>query len=847
MRALAGLRVVDLSDGLAGAHCGQTLADFGAEVALVEPPGGHPLRASAAFPFLARGRRSIALDLDAAADLATARRMIAAADILVESFGPVRAAALGLDPEETARLNPRLVHVSITGFGRTGPYAGLPADDAVVMAAIGASHMLSPMAPREGPAFASVPFASFSAAQTALQGVFAALLEREVSGRGQHVETSLLRGIAGHDIWNWFLHLLTTRYADAFTPAPHVQDGVPLSALIYRLLIALSADGRWLQFSQTSRHLYVAFMDALGLGWMFDDPDWGEQLPLVDDPGRRVELWDRMIAQVRTRTAAEWNAVFDERPDVWAEPFRRGIELLDHPQLRHDGNVVRVEDPDLGLVEQPGPIARMSATPAEVGRPAPRLDADAAYLRAWEPRPADGPPTADPPAADPSAGDPSAGGAGSAPLAGLTVLELGMYFAAPYGGSLLADLGARVIKVEPPAGDPLRSLASFPEIGAIKVMQGKECVALDLAAPEGRRIVHELARQADVVIQSFRAGVAERLGVDGATLLAINPDLVYVNAPGYGVDGPCGHRPAYAPTIAAGAGIAWRMAGATIPPTVPELSIVRTKEAALRLVAATNASFAQCDGLSALSVAAVTLLGLVARARGAGGQEVSTSMLNFAAHLNCEDVVRYPGRADTPAPDPRLYGLSARYRLYPTARGWVFLSVTSPAAWAALRAFPDFAALPADPGDDDRGSGSGSGSGGGWGGADGRDSGPAGGHGDEVLGSALGAVLARRAAADWERMLAGTAAVCVAVAEGTVEGTLMSERFGRGAELVTDVYHPMLGDHPRLTALVRFSRSTTVAGAGALVGQHTDQVLAGLGYPADQRSALRERGIVVAR
>ena len=129
------------------------------------------------------------------------------------------------------------------------------------------------------------------------------------------------------------------------------------------------------------------------------------------------------------------------------------------------------------------------------------------------------------------------------PLAGVTIVELGTFYAAPYGAAVLADFGARVIKVEAPEGDPLRNLMPFPELAGVKAMQGKESVAVDMASERGREIVLELARRADVVLQSFRAGVAERHGYTAADLLAVNPDLVYLNAPGYGSDGPCGHRP----------------------------------------------------------------------------------------------------------------------------------------------------------------------------------------------------------------------------------------------------------------------------------------------------------------
>jgi hypothetical protein len=118
----------------------------------------------------------------------------------------------------------------------------------------------------------------------------------------------------------------------------------------------------------------------------------------------------------------------------------------------------------------------------------------------------------------------------SLPLQGVTILELGAMFAGPYGATLLTDLGARVIKIEPLEGDYIRALVAFPEAGGAKVLQGKESVAVDFATPEGRAIVHELVKKVDVVLQRFRAGVAERAGIDEKTLKDINPDLVYLNA-----------------------------------------------------------------------------------------------------------------------------------------------------------------------------------------------------------------------------------------------------------------------------------------------------------------------------
>jgi crotonobetainyl-CoA:carnitine CoA-transferase CaiB-like acyl-CoA transferase len=805
--ALGGLRVVELAGGLAPAFVGNVFADFGADVAFVEPRAGAALRTSAAFPFLARGKHSIGLDVALPADLAALHRLIASADVLVESVPGDGSAVLGAPAEELLERHPRLVHVHISGFGPHGPYAALAPHEGLVMARIGGNSAFGGLADREGPAHVSVPFCEFSAAQAALHGALAALLERERTGRGQRVESSLLRGIASLDVWNWFLNLLTTRYADAFLPAPHVENGVPNSALIYRLLIALSEDGQWLQFSQTSRHLYVALMEVLGFGWMFDDPVWSA-IPLVDDPERRVELWDRMLEAVRARPADEWARVFDEFPNVWAERFRRGSELLDHPQMVHDRNVVLLHDAERGAVRQPGPIAQLRQTPGRADRSAPRLDASREHLSTWLPR-------------QQSVGAGAPGG--RAPLEGVTVLELGMYFAAPFGGSLLADLGARVIKIESLEGDPLRSLASFPEIGAIKAVQGKECVALDLSTPEGQRIVHEIAAEADLVIQSFRAGVAERLHVDAATLRAVNPDLVYVHAPGYGVDGPCGHRPAYAPTIAAASGIALRLAGPTLPENPTELTTAQEKDAAVRLVAATNTSFAQCDGLSALAVATSALLALLARARGAGGQDVFTSMLLTASHVNCEDVVAYTDRPATPSPDRDLLGLHATYRLYECAEGWVFLAAPDVDEWAALVAHPAFAHLSFDARFADT--------------THRHDA-------DAELAKELSAVFAGRAALDWEDQLVPNGVGCVAVRTDRVESILMSDEFGRAGDLVADVEHPMLGEHPRLAPVVTFSRSVTTPRGGSSVGQHTRPVVAELGYSETEIDDLVTRRVI---
>ena len=800
---LAGLRVVDLASTQAGAPVGQLLADYGADVLMVEPPGGSPLRELPAFPFWARGKRSLEVDLKAPDGAATLRTLLQSADVLVETFRPGVLDRLGFSSGEITALNPRLVHTSITGFGTTGPLRNMKGYEALVMAKIGGLTPFTPITRRPGPTFVSVPYCSFSASQTALHGTLAALYERESSGLGQHVEASLAQSFAAHDTWNWYVNIITDKYPDAFTPAaPYSDDLVPSSGFYFRLPVLLTKDGKWLQFSQTFPHLFRAFMRVLDLEWMFDHPDW-KGVPDFLEESKRIALWDILIERARQRTYDEWVEVFDAERDVWAEPFRQGRELLDHPQLQHDQQVVEVPDAERGLVRQMAPLVRLSSLPGQVVRGAPRVGEGGSFWAAAENR------------------APAEGG-GGLPLAGVTILELATMYAGPYASTLLTDLGARVYKVEPLTGDLIRHVLPFPELGGIKVMQGKESIAVDVRSEEGRQIVHDLAKKANLVVQSYRAGVAKRLGIDAGTLRAINPDLIYLSAPGYGVDGPCSDRPAFAPNIGAAAGLALRNAGPAVRDG-PELTTEEIKKVSIPLFLAGTPVSAQADGFSALGAATALLLGLYARARGAGSETMVTSMLSTMGHALGDDMVSYDGRPSLATADADLWGLHALYRLYPTADGWCFLAAPGERDWSALvTALAEEHDLAGDAL---------------FATAEGRQA------ADEALVKILTDVFARRTSAEWEALLTAADVGCAEVNTTNPERVLMEE-LGRAHGYVTDVTHPLYEDHPRLAALVRFSRSSTTAGPSCLAGQHTDDLLREIGRTDEDIAGLRARGVV---
>lgn len=804
---LSGLRVLDLSTSVAGIQATAHLADNGADVVFVEPPGGSRWRRHASWPLWTRGKSSLEVDLRSSSGVALVKDMVGDFDVLVETFRPGVADRMGIGYDELSAVAPGLVYGSVTGFGPTGKYAHVKAYEGVVMAALGIMDAYSTLHSRPGPAFASPWMCSVSATQVLLQGVLTALYEREVSGLGQHVETSLVEAVASQDLNN-FTHLfLRRRYPDAFEDVPFVSpSGVPNSGMAFRTLVALTADGHWLQFGQLSERLFRALMRALELEWMYDDPQWATA-PEFDDPAVRMRFWEKMLEAARRKTLAEWQAIFAADDDVWAEVYRRGAELLEHPQLVHDRRVADVVSASGRKLRAPGPLVVLDGTPAVQNEDPPVLDdfrRRGESPKSW------------------ASGLTLRNGADLSrdePLRGITIVELGMYFAGPLGATMLADLGARVIKVEPLDGDPGRNFTGFPEAGGTRTMQGKESIAVDMSSPRGREIVSQLIERADVVLQSFRPGVASRMGFDAPGVARINPEAVYVEAPGYGSTGPCAGKPSFAPTMGAASGFALRNVGDV--PARADLPLEEVKKHAARLFPATII-VGHADAFAAHAVATAILLGLIGRRRGAGGQRLETTMLATMSHVLSDQMVADPEADDCARPDEEMLGSSPLYRLYECSEGWVFLAVTTPTEWAAFRAAvgeqspPDALCVDGRP-DPER---------------------------ESELAGELEKLFLQRSAAEWEEQMLAADVACIQVAGATPAEVLMDNRLTVDGGLTVTVRHPLWDEHPRLKPALRFSRSSTTAPAGCLCGQHTDALLRELGYSDQQMTELHQANIV---
>lgn len=789
---LEGLRVVDLTSGPTGGVTTMVLADFGADVVKVEPPGGDRFRALAAGPLWLRGKRSVVLDLRDATRRAELHRLVSTADVLVVSGPPSRAARWGVDADAALALKPDLVHCSITGWGPTGALAEVPAYDGPVAALGGRMMAFERQLKRGGPVFAALPVTSHVASQGAVQGIVAALLARGTTGVGQRVETSLLQGLLPFDLMELLLVEVTERTGVAGVNVTSMGGDMP--TLNYHPI--RTKDGRWIQCGNLLEHLLMACLDAMDLlGELLAD-DRFVTSPGLWEPDAVEVARDMILSRALEKTADEWMDIFRANGNVAAEPFLTTAEALHHPDVVANGDIITLDEPAVGPVRMIGPMAELTATPAVVTRPAPLVGEHTDEVLASLPA-APATPAAAPAGARPA---PSTNGR---PLDGVLVVEFATIIAAPLSTSLLADLGARVVRVEVTDGDPYRHLVPGG-MPAAKTTAGKESICIDLKNVEGRAIARDLAARADVLVHNYRPGVPERLGLGYDDLAAVNPGLIWVSVAGYGRRSPSANRPATHPCAGAAMGGAGYQGGAAVTNDCASLADVR--EMSRQLIRANESN---PDPNTSVVAASATLLALLVRQRHGMGQAVYVNMLLANGFANIDDALAYEGKAPRPLPDADMFGLGAGYRLYRAAEGWVFLALTTDAERARFGAAvgrPDVA----------------------------------------VDADELGALFATRPAAEWEAVCTAARVACVR-ADGSTPGPF----FAKHPQMLVNGFspettHARWGTHRRWGSIVTVNGGNDRLGPGVLAGEHTDRLLAELGRSADDVARLRAAKVVAS-
>jgi len=764
-----GLRVVDCSRGTAGPRATGLLADYGADVIWVEPPGGDPCReqvpASAAV--FNRGKRSIELDLTDAGARAQLLALVDRAELFFESWRPGLAARLGLDYATLHDRNPRLVYVSISGFGEADGDAELPGYEPIVQAVLGS--MAEQVGHRDAPIFLGFPFASAGAASLAVIGALAALRRARQDGHGRHVSTSLFDGALAYHSMLWGE---TDASVEALAHAPLAMAAPPAMRLVTRSFEC--ADGEYLGIHTGAVGAFGRAMKVLGLDDRIPPSEDGMDIGVPLTPEQVPILLHETVEIFKTRPRAEWVDLFLDA-DVCAVEHLRPTEVYDTPQARHNEMVVTVEDPVLGPVEQVAPAAKFAATPGAVRRPAPRAGEHTAEVLAtmaeWPAPPK----------------RPAAASIDTRPLLeGVRVVDFGAYYAGPYSSRLLADLGAEVVKVEPLLGDQLRGI----ERPFFSAQAGKRAIAANLKDPALAEVSRALIRSADVVHHNLRPGAAERLGLDYASVTEVNPEIIYLHAPGWGSTGPFTMRQSFAPMQSGYVGVTYEIAGRFNPPMPPTAN--------------------EDPGNGLLGTIAI-LLALLHRDGTGAGQAVENAQLN-ASMTHMAHVVRTVdgGVIGADQLDPLQLGFGPFERLYETADGWACVVAYTEQDREALVKALGVERVP----------------------------------GDEHQADMIAAALAARATAVAVAEVRNAGAAIVEPA-GRSMHRLMNDPEQRRVGRVAEVVHADKGKVRELHVLVRVSDAEQVPHRLAPgLGEHTDEVLGELGCDGAAISALRARGAV---
>jgi crotonobetainyl-CoA:carnitine CoA-transferase CaiB-like acyl-CoA transferase len=645
--ALAGIRVLDLSDGIAGQFCTRMLADFGAEVLLAEPPAGSPMRRAAplapdgeslAFRHLNTGKASRIVECGA--DLLA---LAAGADAIV--IGPET------DRLALAAAAPDAVIALVSPFGTDGPWRDWAGCEMIYQAVAGLMHA-SGDGNRE-PLYGCGDRASHGAGAAACIAILAGLYARGRWGIGQAASVDIAAAAA------CMANPFVTQFLYNGLVEPRATRRQPLGLL-------RCADG-WVGF-WLHVHLYTPMMAALGLAAEAEDPRF--------KPAKsRLEHWDAFVALLQDTAAAETaDAVLAKLQSarvVAARCYSLTQLRDDCPHLAERGFWESIDTPS-GPRPILGPQFRLSATPRPPRTAPPPIGNATGFTGPRRAIPAPAPPPS-----------------GTGPLAGLRVVEFTTAWAGPMAGRILAWLGAEVIHVESASRtDSWRMVGQvfnptrFPADGAGEKPwdrcalfnsqnANKLSLSLELKQPAAKDAMLRILAGADVVLCNFTAGTLDRMGFGHAALKALKPDIIVAEMPAFGSSGPLSHATAIGPSMEMAAGMAGMIGHpggkpTTTGPTYP-------------------------DPIGALHGAVAVLTALLHRQHTGQGQHVEVPQVEAAMHFIGEHILAALATGENPQPMGNRVAWAAPHQAFPTAGAdqWIAIAATTDAAYRALCAAID--------------------------------------------------------------------------------------------------------------------------------------------------------------
>ena len=638
---LQHLRVIEVGGGIAASYAGKLLADAGADVVMIEPSGGEPLRrwsASGAelgdsdgplFQFLNTSKRSVTGDPNdpGIADL------LAGADIVIDSTDP------GL-PQQTIDAvrgaNPALVLVTISPWGRTGPYSTRPATEFTLQAECGGIGKRGN--PERPPVQAGGAIGEWTSGIYAGVGALAAARAAGRSGRGDHVDVSMFETmVMTMNTYSWISALFT---GDTHPVRPGRTVELPS--------IEPTADGH-VGFCTVARQQFLDFLVMIGR------PDWLEDEDMCGYGGRwrrRDEFRAVMHAWTTQRTTAEVIAEASARR-IPVAPIGTGATV---PTLEaFAGRDVFTTNPSGGFTQPTVPYQLHGAA-----------------TRPFEPVPEPGEHTGQIEArsAQPNRGEPT-----GLPLAGVRVIDFTAWWAGPIASHSLALLGADVVKIESvQRPDGMRFASSRPpsvdqwwEWGMVfhGANTNKRGITLDLRSPEGVEVAERLIADADVVIENFTPRVMEGFGLDWDRLSALNPRLIMTRMPAFGLDGAWRNNTGFAQTMEQLTGMAAITGYPDEDPQIPR---------------------GPCDPLAGMHAVFATLMALEERDRTGQGRLVEVTMVAAALNAAAEPLVEYSSFGHQLPREGNRGPRAAPQGVYPASgtERWVAVAVADNGQWEAL-------------------------------------------------------------------------------------------------------------------------------------------------------------------
>ena len=628
-----GIRVLDCTQGVAGPTATMHLADLGADVLKVEPEGGDRLSADPGYVCWNRNKQLTNLDVGDHRDLAELRRLVSRANVVAFDWSGADLERLGLDATSLLAERPDLIHAWMPPYGTHGRWAHLPDEPGLLAAVSGVADFHR--ATEDRPVLPVVPILAYAHGALGAAGIAAALLSRRRAGGGRSVVVTGLHAVAA-------MQAAVTVTAPGISAPGMRKVGV---ASLANYAPYRCSDGQWLFLGALTDAFFLAALDAIDLMEVMVLPGVDGSFANILLPEISAAVMARMQARFAERDRVTWLEALD-RAGVPVAPVASRREWFDSETVAANGLRVELEHSRLGPVALPGVPLRLSATPASVRH----LPDDSHRL-----------PSAEYWVDDLPENDGQDGKAdesdGSLPLKGIRVLDAASFVAGTFGPSILAQYGASVIKVEPPAGDPYRAFSgSFAVIN-----QGKRGISLDITAPGERKILDSLIGNSDVFVENLRPLSRQRLGLEPGSTRITNPAIVHCSMGAYG-DGPLADKPGFDPLLQARSGLMDAQGGEDEPAMSSML----------------------VHDIAGGTLAAIGILAALYNREVSGvGQHVATSLAHASVMVQAGELTSFAGRIPATVGSRDWPGPSPHRRLYRCSNGWICLWARSPEEVAA--------------------------------------------------------------------------------------------------------------------------------------------------------------------